>query len=81
MGAASLATPTAALPLALAIGPHHPNPAVAALFKPSSRRRPPPARPPPANPRLHYAACWRATTTTPRVRWRRARDAEAFKGG
>ena len=70
-----------ALPLALAVGPHHPNPAVAALFKPSSRR-PPPARPPPANPRLHYAACWAGDhDRDARVAAARARDAEAFKGG
>ena len=49
-GALEQGHPTAALPLALAVGPHHPNPAVAALFKPSSGRRPPPARPPPARP-------------------------------
>ena len=34
-----------AMPLALAYGPHDPNPAIATLFKPSSHR-PPPARPP-----------------------------------
>ena len=69
------ARPPGALPLVLASGPHFSDPAVAALFKPSSGRRPPPARPPPANPRLHYAACWAGEAAA------RARDAEAFKGG
>ena len=60
----------------------HPNPAVANLFKPSSRRRPPPARPPPANPRLHYAACWSGDHDRDACEAAaRARDAEAFKGG
>ena len=71
----------AALPLALAFGPHHPNPAVANLFKPSSHRLPP-ARPPPANPRLHYAACWAGDHDRDACEAAaRARDAEAFKGG
>ena len=60
----------------------YPNPAVAALFKPSSGRRPPPARPPPANPRLHYAACWAGDHDRDACEAAaRARDAEAFKGG
>ena len=71
----------AALPLALAFGPHHPDPEVANLFKPSSHR-PPPARPPPANPRLHYAACWAGDHDRDACEAAaRARDAEAFKGG
>ena len=55
---------------------------MAALFKPSSRQRPPPARPPPANPRLHYAACWAGDHDRDACEAAaRARDAEAFKGG
>ena len=73
--------PKTALALAFAVGPNHPNPALAALFKPSSRR-PPPARPPPANPRLHYAACWAGDHDRDACEAAaRARDAEAFKGG
>ena len=63
-----------------AFGPHHPDPAVANLFKPHGR--PPPARPPPANPRLHYAACWAGDHDRDACEAAaRARDAEAFKGG
>ena len=67
---------------ALALFPHHPNPAVAALFKPSSRHRPRPARQPPSHPRLHYAACWAGDHDRDACEAAaRARDAEAFKGG